>query len=1031
VEEALFIRGILVRHLNFAIKCLVVYIIFLSVPAFSQAQDSLSPSPASSTGNPSPTSTLKTEVSGFVLQGKKLFEILNIEDLDTVALPDGKRLIPLLRLLKALEIPVEKKDDALNFSPNPSVKIALDLERKEIQINDKTKPLYLVVGVSDVTLEQDVFLLTEVVGEILSMDIQWDNQMYRFQAKTDQKLSIWSQQNYSLFSIATNKIQADLPSLLPPAQPQDFTLDFMELKIQPDFTMYPGSRSANTVTIESPTQSFWGNAFGGRYRMQFTEPNISWGSYRFKTNSSPVMLNRGDWVYHAPNTEITAGDSVFGLNDMILPIIRMTGVRYNGESGFPEDKTLWPISPGLASTITSPQAFAGTAPAGSKVELVINDQRIQTQDILVDTYRFDDILLAPGSLSRVQIIITEPSGYQRVIEQDIYGKDVNLPRGALTFVSGLGTNRTIYDWSSRGLLGGGKISYGVTDTLTLSATFAAQDNFYLPISIPAMNSLNLPERDYPRSSFHVGGQAIWLPSEYFLFSGDMAMSNGSNDNGAHDRLAFKIKGEVNPSQNIQIGSEFFHYGLDFFNGENLSLHDREGYFLYEKWRINRNWIVSSTAGSAGNNLKHKLDNTLRADFQNLEIASNIIPSVTITGGVTRNSFSWEDDGPKTLYTLKFQGNLFKGISFDAASSLGSFPNITKAMDFFTGLRIQGLSLYRPPTVSASLYMPITAEHTLGISYWDDANRDRPSILHNYTSQSKPIRIYSEIGYDFKDKKPYISNRLYYSLDSSGKSMLGHQITCERGKWEFHLFLSVDELFSFSRGKVTRVADSTSVTPGNAGVHGRVFIDANANGIMDPEESGIKDVQVILDDIYKATTDADGYFILPSLPQHKQCKVFINIDTVPANYTPTHALQTAYLNPAGLTEVNLGISPAHSISGTVQETTPDGDVRPLLGIRVYLTKVNEDKALKDSITGEKGSYFLGDLRPGQYYMHIDSETISPQYVFRDPKKIIEILPAMEAQELNIPPLMIIRKSKEMVPDLLPPVMENASKPVIEQ
>ena len=242
---------------------LAIYIIFifLPVPAFSQAQTL--PSPSSSTVNPSPTLTLKTEVSGFFLQGKKFFEVLNIEDLETLVLPDGKRLIPLLRLLKALEIQVEEKEDTLTFSPTPSVKMILDLQRKEIQTNGKTKPLTPVVGVSDLTLEKEVFLHPEVVGEILSMDIQWNNQMYRFQAKTDQKLGIWSQpQTASLFSIATKKVQADLPSLLPPAQPRDFSLDFMEFQIQPYINAYTRGNSTNNRGDDRlPYGEFLGECF--------------------------------------------------------------------------------------------------------------------------------------------------------------------------------------------------------------------------------------------------------------------------------------------------------------------------------------------------------------------------------------------------------------------------------------------------------------------------------------------------------------------------------------------------------------------------------------------------------------------------------------------------------------------------------------------------------------------------------------------------------------------------------------------------
>ena len=93
-----------------------IFFFFLPVPFISQAQTL--PFPSSSTVNPSSTLTLKTEVSGFFLQGRKYFEVLKIEDLDTLVLPDGKRLIPLLRLLKALEISVEEKQGTLFFSPN-------------------------------------------------------------------------------------------------------------------------------------------------------------------------------------------------------------------------------------------------------------------------------------------------------------------------------------------------------------------------------------------------------------------------------------------------------------------------------------------------------------------------------------------------------------------------------------------------------------------------------------------------------------------------------------------------------------------------------------------------------------------------------------------------------------------------------------------------------------------------------------------------------------------------------------------------
>ena len=253
--------------------------------------------------------------------------------------------------------------------------------------------------------------------------------------------------------------------------------------------------------------------------MQFTEPYITWDGSDIKTGPySAVMLNKGDWTYYTPKTEIVAGDSVFGLNDMTFPIVRMTGVRYNGMLGFPEEKDLWLRSPGSAGSYVPPQVFTGQAPAGSKVELIINDRSIETQEVLFDKYRFENIRLAPGSLNAVRIIITEPGGYQKVIEQNMYGKKVHLPRGGLGFISGMGTNRTVDDWTSQGLFGGGRVFYGATDTLTLSTTLAAQNNFYLPISNLTTDAFGVLQRGYPLSSGHIGAQAVWLPQEYFLFS---------------------------------------------------------------------------------------------------------------------------------------------------------------------------------------------------------------------------------------------------------------------------------------------------------------------------------------------------------------------------------------------------------------------------------------------------------------------------------------------------------------------------------
>ena len=107
--------------MRFPIVLLILPIFLFPTEAFSNS--SVLPSPASSPDVPSSIPTLKTEVVGFSLEGKRVWERLNIDDLDAVVTPSGERLLPLLRLLKALQMEVKESDEIISFSPAPEVTI--------------------------------------------------------------------------------------------------------------------------------------------------------------------------------------------------------------------------------------------------------------------------------------------------------------------------------------------------------------------------------------------------------------------------------------------------------------------------------------------------------------------------------------------------------------------------------------------------------------------------------------------------------------------------------------------------------------------------------------------------------------------------------------------------------------------------------------------------------------------------------------------------------------------------------------------
>ncbi|HSR12070.1 MAG TPA: hypothetical protein VLS90_11565, partial [Thermodesulfobacteriota bacterium] len=297
------------------------------------------------------------------------------------------------------------------------------------------------------------------------------------------------------------------------------------------------------------------------------------------------------------------------------------------------------------------------------------------------------------------------------------------------------------------------------------------------------------------------------------------------------------------------------------------------------------------------------------------------------------------------------------------------------------------------------------------------NRNRPSVFHAYGVPGRPIRLRTEVGYDFNYQSVYLDNRADYLFDRWGQKSIGINTHADQNQWMVSLMFVFTQLFSFDRGAATRVSSDLNMRPEQAGVHGRVFIDTNANGIPDPGEPGLENVQVVLDNVHKATTDKDGYFLVPGFGRNKKARVFLDIETVPAIYSPTSGIQTANLNPKGLTEVNFGVAPLNSLSGIVQGVGAGGKIQPIYGVRVYLTKRTDDKVITDSITANDGTYYLGDVKPGKYYLRVDPGSLPPRHQAPDPKPI-EIKPSKEPQEIKVPPLLSKGGSDDPAPRNLP-------------
>ncbi|NLK07434.1 MAG: hypothetical protein GX316_01880, partial [Firmicutes bacterium] len=107
---------------------------------------------------------------------------------------------------------------------------------------------------------------------------------------------------------------------------------------------------------------------------------------------------------------------------------------------------------------------------------------------------------------------------------------------------------------------------------------------------------------------------------------------------------------------------------------------------------------------------------------------------------------------------------------------------------------------------------------------------------------------------------------------------------------------------------------------SAAVVGTVFLDYNENGRQDPEEPGVKGVEILFDHGYKVTTDARGLYSMGGLEPGTR-SITIDTTTLPFGYGvlgasgKQHASRFITLHPKGLAVEHIALIPLDGASGT--------------------------------------------------------------------------------------------------------------------
>ena len=972
-----------------------------------------------------------SEIVVFHARGRRAYERVAIEDIDTLVTSGNVRLIPVLRIMHAFKFEVEEAYRKFLCKAEGAAVATLDLDSKTLEIGGSVRDLLFLEAISDVTMKADVYVTQEVLSEILNLEIAWNEEFYEYRTQVDRPLTIWKREKVpSALSRQAVYVPPDLPELLPPAQPDDAFIQFLEFRMRTQYEWENKTsefQPTHTLELSRIRETLWGRLAGGRYKLDLSHDTVNLTEKEdlpWNTHDPPfawAQIGWGELVFDRPSGEVAIGDSIFALGDLIFPWTQISGIRVNGLTGFTEEQVRDDRSSlGMREYFNVPHVFEGTAPVRSTVELLLNDQVIATEEIISDpeappdrgTYRFEDVRLPQGILNEVEIQITEEDGTETRIEKAILGSPLLLPKGKSAYFAALGAKRELSGFSQNsnsldrmtgeigGQIGGGRVLYGVNDQLTVGGIFAYHRDFYRRRLGQQSDST---ERFYPTNSMNVGGKLSWMMLDRVILSTDVARSSGQGDS-KYDDIALRTRLDYLPSDKINLNAQFIHLGDDYFDGQHLAFADRQGGGLSGKWRMHRKWLLTGAAGRVRGNPDYDDDDMLTGEYQSMKLVSTAVPRTNVTLDLDRFDLSWEREA-KSLAELMVRTRLLRGWSLNSSVARGDNLQFRDKHDFFSGLKLAGVPVSNYPGETWEINRQFTPWLRLACEYRRSPSTKTLTLRKNIRFQSdNPIVISSDISRDYltddKTEMYTAHGRVEYFLDRVGYNRIGIDARWDETQWRLRAFLNIRQLFAQRDGQLKYV-HNRRVRADQGAVQGVVFLDYNANARIDPNEPGLSDMVVKLGRTTRAVTDKNGYYIIPVPAYSDEVRVFLDLESVPALYSAVHATQLARIGKGSLTEVNLAVTPLISAMGRIVALKAEDDFIAIPGVRVMLIDPATGKVLTDSVTAQDGTYYIDSCLPGTYDLLVDTKTLRKEYHLPESTKVIEIVSTGEEfQEVEI-------------------------------
>lgn len=163
--------------------------------------------------------------------------------------------------------------------------------------------------------------------------------------------------------------------------------------------------------------------------------------------------------------------------------------------------------------------------------------------------------------------------------------------------------------------------------------------------------------------------------------------------------------------------------------------------------------------------------------------------------------------------------------------------------------------------------------------------------------------------------------------------------------------------------------------GRAGVSVRLFVDANANGILDKGEEIVPAKAVRLDQSATILLSRDGTLQITQLQNYWTYRLSVDVNALPdPTLAPVKSKFSFVADPNQYKLIDIPLYRTGTIEGFVYNENESGAQVPQPGVRLYAYLEGSDDPIPTIRSFSDGAFYANGLIPGNYIMLVDSNQL---------------------------------------------------------